>query len=112
MRGYGTASLPRFEGVAVFVSVSAWATTSQSTDRSVLAVLTLAPELSMRRDLTGPHVGSPTYNVVHTYVLPLALGSAGLRAGSRLPLLVVLIWIGHMGADRAFGYGLKFGSGF
>ncbi|MFT4891176.1 MAG: hypothetical protein ACI9YT_002100 [Halobacteriales archaeon] len=29
-----------------------------------------------------------------------------------LALLVVAVWVGHIGADRLFGYGLKFESGF
>lgn len=62
--------------------------------------------------LAGPRVGSLTYNVVHIYALPLALGAAGLRAGSRLSPLVALVWIGHTETDRTFGYGLEFESEF
>ncbi|MFC6905963.1 DUF4260 domain-containing protein [Halalkalicoccus tibetensis] len=78
----------------------------------LLAVLALAPDLSMLGYLAGPRVGSLTYNVVHTYALPLALGAASLWLASQLALLVALVWIGHIGADRLFGYGLKFESGF
>ena len=62
--------------------------------------------------LGGPRLGSLSYNVVHTYTLPLALGAAGAWADVRLALLVALIWLGHIGMDRLFGYGLKFESGF
>lgn len=78
----------------------------------LLAVLALAPDLSMLSYLGGPRVGSLGYNDVHTYALPLVLGAMGLRVGRQLPLLVALVWAGHIGADRAFGYGLKFDSGF
>jgi hypothetical protein len=62
--------------------------------------------------LAGTRVGSLGYNVIHTYTLPLALGSLGFWADIRLALLIALIWAGHIGADRLVGYGLKFESGF
>lgn len=78
----------------------------------LLVVLALVPDLSMVGYLAGPRLGSLSYNVVHTYTLPLVLGGVGVWAGVRMAVLVALIWIGHIGADRAFGYGLKFESGF
>jgi hypothetical protein len=78
----------------------------------ILAVLALAPDLSMIGYLAGQRLGSLSYNVVHTYTLPLALGVLGFWADIRLALLIAIIWVGHIGADRVFGYGLKFESGF
>lgn len=78
----------------------------------MLIVLALAPDLSMIGYLAGPRLGSLSYNVVHTYTLPLALGTLGFWAEIRLALLIALIWAGHIGADRLVGYGLKFESGF
>lgn len=78
----------------------------------LLAVLALAPDLSMLGYRRGPGVGSSTYNVVHTYVLPLALGGAGLWLAAPLAVQVAAVWLGHIGADRAFGFGLKYPSGF
>jgi hypothetical protein len=101
----------RAEGLAVF-AVALGAYLALGGPLWLLVVLALAPDLSMLGYLAGPRVGSLTYNVVHTYVLPLALGAAGLWAGNRLYLLVALVWIGHIGADRAVSYGLKFESGF
>jgi hypothetical protein len=78
----------------------------------LLVLLALAPDLSMLAYLAGPKFGSLSYNIVHTYTLPLALGAFGFWGDVRLAFLVALIWIGHIGADRLFGYGLKFESGF
>ncbi|WP_137290309.1 DUF4260 domain-containing protein [Natronorubrum halophilum] len=78
----------------------------------MLVVLALSPDLSMIGYLAGPRFGSLCYNIVHTYTLPLALGAFGFWGDSRLALLIALIWAGHIGVDRAFGYGLKFESGF
>lgn len=78
----------------------------------LLAVLALAPDLSMLGYLAGPRVGSLSYNVVHTYTLPLALAGVGVWADARMAVLVAAVWAGHIGADRLFGYGLKYASGF
>jgi hypothetical protein len=37
---------------------------------------------------------------------------ADVRVDAVLPVQVALIWIGHIGADRLAGYGLKFETGF
>lgn len=78
----------------------------------LLALLALAPDLSMLGYLAGPRVGSPAYNVVHTYTLPVAVGAVALWSDTRLALLVALVWAAHIGVDRLFGYGLKFETGF
>jgi hypothetical protein len=78
----------------------------------LLAVLALAPDISMLGYLAGPRVGALVYNTAHTYTLPLALGAVGFYVDARLALLVALVWAGHIGADRALGYGLKYESGF
>jgi len=78
----------------------------------LLLVLGLAPDLSMIVYLVGAQIGTLSYNIVHTYTLPLALGSLGVWADSRMALLIALIWTAHIGADRLVGYGLKFESGF
>lgn len=78
----------------------------------LLVALGLAPDLSMLGYLAGPRTGSLVYNVVHTYTVPVALGGVGFWIGVDLAVLVAAIWAGHIGADRLFGYGLKFESGF
>jgi hypothetical protein len=78
----------------------------------LLAVLALAPDLSMLAYLAGPRVGSLGYNLFHTYTAPLALGGIGYWFDARLAVLVAVIWTAHIGVDRLVGYGLKFESGF
>jgi hypothetical protein len=101
----------RVEGVAV-LAIALGSYFSLDGSPWVLIALALAPDLSMLGYLAGPKVGSLSYNVIHTYALPLAVGSMAVWFSSRLALLLALIWIGHIGADRLFGYGLKFDSGF
>ena len=62
--------------------------------------------------LIGPRAGAAVYNVAHTTALALPLALAGFFAGEPALLAVALIWIAHIGFDRALGYGLKYPSGF
>ena len=74
--------------------------------------LALAPDLSMAAYAAGPRVGAAAYDVVHTYVLPVALAVVGVAAGAETAVAVALVWLAHIGVDRAVGYGLKYPSGF
>jgi hypothetical protein len=78
----------------------------------LLLVLALAPDISIAGFAAGQRVGTATYNVAHTYVLPVALGAVGVVVDGDLALQVALVWITHIGVDRAIGYGLKYPSGF
>jgi hypothetical protein len=101
----------RVEGLAVLgISLAGYVTLDGSV--GLLLILALAPDVSMGGYLAGTRIGSLSYNIVHTYTLPLALGSLGFWADIRIALLLALIWTGHIGADRLAGYGLKFESGF
>jgi hypothetical protein len=78
----------------------------------LLVVLALAPDLSMLGYLGGPALGAATYDIAHTYALPIALGVVGVLAGSELAIQLALIWLAHVGLDRLLGYGLKYPTGF
>lgn len=78
----------------------------------LFALLLLVPDVALFGYLAGPRVGAIAYNAVHTYLTPAAL--AGIALLIPLPgiLPICLIWIAHIGMDRALGLGLKFGSAF
>jgi hypothetical protein len=78
----------------------------------LFAVLFLAPDLSMLGFLAGAKVGATAYNLAHNYILPLALAGVATLTDHREALPYALIWIAHIGLDRALGYGLKYSSGF
>ena len=71
-------------------------------------VLVLAPDLAMVGYLAGASAGAVAYDAVHTYALPVALAAAGVIWDADTLVAVGLIWIAHIGADRAIGYGLKY----
>lgn len=72
------------------------------------AGLLLVPDVGLAGYLAGPRVGAATYNLTHTMVLPLALGAWALVAGASTASSVAVIWLAHLGMDRAVGYGLKY----
>lgn len=104
-------SLLHLEGVAVAVAalvIFFWA----GHPWWLLLVLALAPDLAMAVYAAGPRMGAAAYDVVHTYALPVGLSAAGVVADSDAAVAVSLIWLTHIGVDRAIGYGLKYPSGF
>jgi hypothetical protein len=101
----------RLEGFVVFltaVAVYAWLGASWL----MFVVLFLAPDLAMLGYLASPRVGAVLYNLVHIYALPLALAAFGLLAAQPVACALALIWIAHIGGDRALGYGLKYATRF
>lgn len=72
----------------------------------------LAPDLSMVGYAAGLRVGAATYNVAHTYAVPVVLAALGVIAGAEVAVQVGLIWLAHIGIDRALAYGLKYPTGF
>lgn len=78
----------------------------------LFAALVLLPDLSMLAYARGPRFGARVYNIAHASVLPIALGLFGLLAAHDGALAVGLIWLAHIGLDRAVGYGLKLPTSF
>lgn len=78
----------------------------------LLVVLVLAPDLTLVGYLAGRRVGAAIYNVAHTSMPPVALGAVGAIAGTDIAVQLALIWITHIGIDRAIGYGLKYPTSF
>jgi hypothetical protein len=74
--------------------------------------LVLAPDLSMAAYLAGPRVGALVYNAAHVTLGPIALAIAGFLYPAVLLIALALIWLAHIGIDRALGYGLKYDAGF
>jgi hypothetical protein len=52
------------------------------------------------------------YNIAHSYMAPVALMTLSFGFAAPLTLSVAMIWLAHIGFDRALGYGLKYAAGF
>jgi Domain of unknown function (DUF4260) len=101
----------RLEGLA---AVTAAMAVYARSDFSWLAfaILFLTPDIAMLGYFAGHRVGAQGYNLAHTYVLALALTLAGFFGGVPFAAAGGLIWIAHIGFDRALGYGLKYPTAF
>jgi len=76
-------------------------------------ILALAPDLAMIFYLFGPRLGASLYNSTHLYAGGALLGGIGHAFGLSAALTDLgLVWLAHVGFDRALGYGLKDISGF
>jgi hypothetical protein len=78
----------------------------------VFALLFLAPDLSFLAYLADSRTGAIVYNAAHSYMAPMALMTAGFALEWPLALSIAMIWLAHIGIDRALGYGLKYAAGF
>jgi hypothetical protein len=78
----------------------------------ILAVLFFAPDLSFIAYLSDPRSGAIVYNAAHSYMAPVALLTLGLAIAEPLTLSIAMIWLAHIGFDRALSYGLKYSAGF
>jgi len=78
----------------------------------LFAVLFLVPDLSFLAYLADAKTGAVVYNAAHSYLAPVALMTSGFAIGDPLTLSIAMIWLGHIGIDRALGYGLKYAEGF
>lgn len=78
----------------------------------LFAALILAPDLAMLGYLINTRVGAVIYNVFHNYLVVLALFAIAYGTASTWLWAIGLIWLAHVGMDRLFGYGLKYGDQF
>ena len=107
----GLRTLLRLEGLTLFAGMTllyaVWGGSWW-----IYAVLFLAPDLSFLGYLAGPRAGAVVYNAAHSYMAPMALMTSGFALASPLTLSIAMIWLAHIGFDRALGYGLKYSAGF
>src|ERR1700704_1933183 len=107
----GVRTLLRLEGLTLFAGMTllyaVW-------DGSwwVYAILFLLPDLSFAAYLWGARLGAIVYNAAHSYMAPMSLMTTGFALASPLVLSIAMIWLAHIGIDRALGYGLKYSAGF
>jgi hypothetical protein len=75
-------------------------------------VFFLFPDLAMLPYLANPRAGAMSYNLFHTYSLPLAIAAFAIMFQHPAFIPYLLIWTAHIGIDRFLGYGLKYPDAF
>ncbi len=107
----GVRDLLRLEGLFLF---SAMLVLYQIAGGSwtVFAMLFLLPDLTFMAYSAGPRIGGIAYNAAHSTITPIVLTTFGNTHDLPLMRSVGIIWLAHIGLDRALGYGLKYSTGF
>jgi len=75
-------------------------------------VLILVPDFSMLGYLINNKAGAFLYNVFHHKGLAILVYLAGCFLKIEVLQLIGIILLAHSAMDRAFGYGLKYETGF
>jgi hypothetical protein len=108
----GVRLLLRLEGLGLFV-LALLLYGSSHLSWFAFALLFLVPDLSFLGYLAGPRAGAIAYNIAHDTFIPIMLVVGGyFLAANYIVLATALIWLAHIGFDRALGYGLKYEAGF
>lgn len=107
----GVRALLRLEG-AVVLGVALAAYAQFGAGWGVFALWLLAPDLSLLGYVASARVGAALYNAAHSYAGPVLLLAFGVLAATPWAVAGGLIWLTHIGLDRALGYGLKYAAGF
>jgi hypothetical protein len=103
--------LLRLEGLTVLI-ISIWLFAEFKGTWWAYVAGFFAPDLAMLGYLVNTRVGALVYNVVHVYAAPIALIFAGHFLKSDVLLFAGIILLGHIGADRLLGFGLKYPTAF
>ncbi|MGX9392498.1 DUF4260 domain-containing protein [Nitrobacteraceae bacterium UC4446_H13] len=107
----GVKTLLRIEGLTLFIGMTllygVWGGSWW-----IYAALFFIPDLSFLAYLAGPRAGAAFYNATHTYMPSLILSVIGFALAMPLTLSISMIWMAHIGIDRALGFGLKYDAGF
>jgi hypothetical protein len=99
------------EGAALFV-VSLVLYWRLEGNWAVFVVLLLAPDIGMLGYVRDTRLGAATYNLFHTSAIPLIVATIALLSAEMLVVSLAVIWLAHIGMDRALGYGLKYPTAF
>lgn len=105
-------TLLRFEGAAICATCLYLLFFQLHTTWWLLPIFVLEPDASMIGYRFNPRAGAILYNLAHTFVLAIPITLLGLLTHTPLALATGLVLMGHIGMDRAFGYGLKYPSAF
>ena len=101
----------RLEGVAILL-FSLMAYEFMGFPWGFFVLMFFIPDISWLAYFHSPKGGAIAYNTMHSYILPLMLFAYGFFVSSPMANQLAIIWIAHIGFDRALGFGLKYARGF
>jgi hypothetical protein len=102
----------RSEGAVLLASALAAYVVGLDQPWWLVPLLLFVPDAFMGGYAKSRRTGALLYNFGHSYPAPALLGALALLVDAPLGKGVALIWLAHIGMDRALGYGLKYETGF
>jgi hypothetical protein len=78
----------------------------------LVPLLLFVPDAFMVGYAKSRRAGALLYNFAHSYPAPAVLGALATVGDEPLWQGVALVWLAHIGMDRALGYGLKYETDF
>ena len=101
----------RLDGLVLLVGSLALFTTTGEPWWVVPLVIFL-PDTFMLGYVGGTRLGASVYNLGHTYLAPALVAGIGLSSDNDTVTALGLLWLAHIGMDRAAGFGLKYDDAF
>jgi Domain of unknown function (DUF4260) len=102
----------RLEGGMVFITALCYYNTILEKSWSTFIYVFLLVDITLIGYLLGKRIGAVVYNIGHSYILPLLMFAISIRLENNMMHIISIIWVAHIGFDRAIGYGLKTFGGF
>ena len=101
----------QIEGMTLLIgSLVAFSTTHRSW--WLVPLVILLPDFLWMGYVAGTKIGAYVYNIGHATPLPALMAAVAWWQGSSLWFAMGAIWLGHIGMDRVFRYGLKYNDHF
>jgi len=104
-------TLLRLEGGFVAL-LATWAFFHFGGDWRVFLAAFMLPDCVVLAYRWSNRIGSLLYNLTHWYVLPLIALVVWMVGDHPDARNIALIWLAHIGSDRALGFGLKYARDF
>lgn len=102
----------RVEGLTIFIAMLLCYQNILDNSWKTFFILFFIPDISLLGYLISKKVGSILYNLMHSYIPPLIIGTIFWYYSINNLNYIIVIWIAHIGFDRALGFGLKYAEGF
>ena len=101
----------RFEGLSILL-LTLYLYHSFNYSWVTFGVFFLLPDVSFAGYLLGKKIGAISYNIAHSFIGACIVLFLGMSLSFEFFNVAGLIWLAHIGFDRALGYGLKYSEGF
>lgn len=96
----------RFEGLCVLI-LGTIIYLRFSFDFYHFLIFFFTPDITLLGYFVNKKIGAILYNISHSNILPLILLAYAILFANPFTMKISIIWLCHIGFDRALGFGLK-----